>query len=268
MSDIYKVNSADIIGGPGRLVWAPYGTTAPTKISDVMNTTSPYDLVGPWKDLGATTEGIEISRGFETEGFEVDQVLGEVDEDVTGWSHSLSTQLAENTLENRQLALIGSPIVETAPQLGTPTTLVNDVAAGAMILNVTSAAEFAEGGWLQIGTEIIKISKISGNTIYLTEPVKQAYTATENVTPVTELGTKRIGYGTVTDVPLFMLALISQKKDGTLYMAVFRKVKVSGDEKTQNFAKGKRTLPLNLKAFPEDGVAQDENVYYEIEQVR
>jgi hypothetical protein len=137
-----------------------------------------------------------------------------------------------------------------------------------MILNVTSAAEFVEGGWLQIGSEIIKISKISGNTIYLTEPVKQAYTATENVTPVTELGTKRIGYGTVTDVPLFMLALISQKKDGTLYMAVFRKVKVSGDEKTQNFAKGKRTLPLNLKAFPEDGVAQDENVYYEIEQVR
>lgn len=268
MPDIYKINSKNIVGGPGRLVWAPFGTAAPIKISDVMDTNAPFDLTAPWKDLGSTNEGIEVTRGFDTEEFSVDQSMAPVDEDVTNWSHTLATQLAENTVENRQLALIGGPIVETPAVLGTSTTTTAAAAVGATILSVTSSAEFIAGGYLKVGSETLKISSISGNTIHLLEPLKNAAASGDTVSPVTSLGTKRIGFGTATNIPLIMIALISQKKDGTLYMSVFRKVKVSGDEKTQNFSKEKRVLPLALKAFPDETAPVEENVYYELEETR
>lgn len=267
MRELYKVNSSNIIGGPGRLVWAPHGTTAPVAISDVMDL-STFELKAPWKDLGATNEGIETSRGFDTEDFEVDQVKGPVDSDITSWTHGISTQLAENTIENRQLALIGGPVIESPAALGAATTTTGVLASGATIVAVTSAAAFANVSYLKIGNETLKIESISGNSIYLAEPVNTGAATGAQVFPVTALGTKRIGYGTTSNVPMISLALISQKKDGSLYMAVYRKCKVSGDEKTQGYSKNKRLLPLQLQAFPEDNVSESENVYYEIEETR
>lgn len=267
MPELYKVNSGNIIGGPGRLVWAPFSTTAPTTISDVMDLAT-FDLKAPWKDLGATSEGVESSRGFDTEDFEVDQVKGPVDSEITSWTHGISTQLAENTVENRQLALIGGPIVETPPATGTATTTTAAIVAGATIIPVTASAGFTAGKYLKIATQIIKIESISANSLYLSDPIISAAASGASVSPVTTLGTKRIGYGTAGVIPTIRLALISKKKDGTLYMAVYRKCKISGDEKTQGYSKEKRLLPLQLQAFPEDGVVDSENVYYEIEEVR
>lgn len=269
MNSLYKVDASNIIGGAGRLVVAPYGTTPPTKISDVMDT-STFELKSAWKDLGATNEGIEITRGFETEEFEVDQVKGPIDTEITNWTHNISTQLAENTVENRQLALIGSPIIETPPELGTAVDSSKDLAINATIVTFAAApgADFKEGGYLKIDNEVLKINKISGNSIYLAEPLKHAQATGTKVYPVKSLGSKRIGYGAVGNIPEIMLANISQKKDGSLYMAVFRKCKVSGDEKTQTFSKAKRVLPLSLQAFAVEGIAENENVYYEIEESR
>lgn len=269
MSNLYKVNASNIIGGAGRLAWAPYGTPAPTKISDVMDT-STYELKSSWADVGGTTEGIAVTRGFETEDFEIDQVKGAVDTEITNWTHNISTQLAENTVENRQLALIGSPIIETPPELGTSVDSSGELAVNATIVTFAAApgVDFKEGGYLKIGNEVLKINKISGNSIYLAEPLKQAQTTGAKVYPVKALGSKRIGYGSVGSVPEITIVNISQKKDGSLYMAVFRKCKVSGDEKTQTFSKAKRVLPLGLQAFAVEGVPENENVYYEIEEVR
>lgn len=271
MPDIYKVNSDNIIGGPGRLVFKPYDGTFPDSISEVMGTTSPYALADGWIDLGATNDGITTSRSFDTEDFEVDQVVGAVDTDITSWEHTLETNLAENTVENRQLALIGGTIIESPPVLGTPTTLTGPVGINATILSVTSAADFAAGGFVDItegeNTETRKIARIEGSTLYLASPLENAYTVTAAVAPVTELGYKRIGYGTVQNVPFHTYALISQKKDGTLYMCVIRKAKIQGDDKEQTFGKEKRLLPLQLTAFPVDDVLEEENVYYEIDQV-
>jgi len=267
---LYKVTAKNIVGGAGRLVWAPFGTTPPEKIADVMATAEPYDLKGPWKDLGATKEGIEISRGFETEEFEVDQLKGPVDTEITNWTHALNTQLAENTIENRQLALIGGPIIETPPELGTSVDTTGELAINATIVTFAAApgADFKAGGYLKIGSQVLKINKISGNSIYLTEPITQAQPTATKVYPVKSLGTKRIGYGSVSNIPEIMVANISQKKDGGLYMAVFRKCKVSGDEKTQTFSKEKRVLPLGLQAFAVEGLPESENIYYEIEESR
>lgn len=271
MADIYQVNSDRIVGGPGRLVFKPYDGTFPQSIADVMGTTAPYALAEGWQDLGATNDGITTTRSFDTEDFEVDQVVGAVDTDITSWEHTLETNLAENTVENRRLALIGGTIIESAPVLGTPTTLTADVAVNATILKVTSAADMAEGGFIDItegdNSETKKIARIEGTTVYLSSPLENAYTVAAAVAAVTELGYKRIGYGTVQDVPFHTYALISQKKDGSLYMCVIRKAKISGDDKEQTYGKEKRLLPLQLTAFPEDNVPQEENVYYEIEQV-
>jgi len=269
MNDIYKVDSKNFVGGPGRLVTADMSVPAPQAISDVMDLASPYNLKEGWKDLGATNDGISISRGWDTEDFEVDQVMGAADTDVTSYEHSLETQLAENTIENRQLALNGGTIIETPAAVGTGQVLGGALAAGARIVTLsTTDTAFKAGGWLRLGSsELVKITSVNGTTINLDTGVSKAYTTSDQVYPVTELPSKRIGYGTVMEVPFKRYALISQKKDGSLYMAVIRKAKVSGDSKEQAFNKQKRVLPFQLQAFPEDGVAQEENVYYEIEQV-
>lgn len=268
MTDIFNVNSKNFVGGPGRLVVADMSIEAPEAISDVMSTTAPYNLTTGWRDLGATSEGIAISRGFETEDFMVDQVMGAADTDVTGYNHTLSTNLAENTVENRKLALVGGQIIETAAAVGTEQALAGALAAGALKVTLTTEdPQFKPGGWIQLaGGELKKIASVNGASIGLEVGVEKPYTAGDTVAPVISLPTKRIGYGTDGNIPEKRYALISRRKDGTLYMAVIRKAKVTGDDKEQSFSKEKRLLPLSLAAYPEDGAPQSENVYYEIEE--
>lgn len=271
MAEFYKVNSEKIVGGPGRLVVKDYDGTFPEKISDVIDVTDPYDLKAGWIDLGSTNDGITTSRGFDTNDFEVDQVMGVVDQEITGWTHTLQTTLAENDVENRQLAIIGGQIIETPPVLGTATTLTGALGIGATIISVTSAVGMTAGGFINLSeggkVETKAIARIQGNTVYLKSAVSNAYTVAAAVAPVTELGSKRMGFGTVDNIPFKTYAVISKKKDDSLYMCVIRKAKVSGDDKEQAFGKDKRTIPLALNAFPVDDVPQDENVYYEIEQI-
>lgn len=267
MADIYSVNAENIVGGPGRLVFKTWDGTYPEEISDVMDPINPESLLNGFQDLGATVEGITISRGFETEDFSVDQVSSPVDTDITGWTHTLATTLAENTVENRQLTLIGGRIIETAPVLGTATTTSTPIAVGGTLLNVADVAGFTPGGYLSINGTTYLISSISGSSINIERPVTEAIESGANIFPVTQLGTRRIGYGTPSLIPTLTLAIISKKKDGSLYMAVFRKCKVTGDEKEQVFSSAKRTLPLSVAAYPDGTVDSNENVYYEIEQV-
>lgn len=265
--DIYSVNPKNIVGGPGRIVVKPFDGNYPDTIAEVMATNPPHDLTAGWNDVGATNDGITISRGFDTEDFSVDQVSGAIDTDITEWTHTLETNLAENTPENRKFALVGSEIIETPAVLGTATTLTAATAAGATILNVGDATGFVEGGYLQVGEDVKKIARIQGTSIYITQAAATAYDAATAVTAITELGTRRIGYGAVNDVPYYTIALISKRKDDTLYMAVFRKCKVTGDDKEQTFGAEKRLLPLSLAAYPDGDAPQNENVYYEIEQM-
>lgn len=266
MADIYKVNSDKIVGGPGRLIVKAWDGSYPESIEDVINLNT-YDLIGSYRDLGATSEGITISRGFETEDFNVDQMSAPVDTDITGWTHALSTILAENTPENRQIALAGDTIIETAPTLGTSTTTTTQTAIGGTILNVTSVAGFSAGGYLQLNGTAYRIAAVSGNTVTLERQVTELVASGASVTPITELGTRRIGYGTVSVVPFYTYVLISKKKDETLYMAVFRKCKISGDETEQTFGTGKRLLPMASNCYPDGNLGEGDNVYYEIEQM-
>ncbi|OTW86371.1 hypothetical protein BK702_15205 [Bacillus thuringiensis serovar cameroun] len=269
MAELFKVDSTKIIGGAGRFVTAPYGSKLPAEIEDLIDTAT-YELKGAWKDVGATQEGIKITRSYDEEEIEVDQVQGAVETAITKWSHDISTSLMEYTIENRQLALIGGQIVQKAPKYGTAVKTKGELGIGATIITLATApgAEFKVGGYVKVANQVNKIVAIQGSSLTVETAIPAAITEGVDITPIITLGTKRIGYGTVTDAPMLSAALISRNdKTGALSMVVFYRVKVSGESKEQNWSKEKHQIPLGLKAFAENGVATNENVYYEIEQV-
>lgn len=265
--NFYQINSKLVYGGPGRLIVAPYGTARPTKISDIMNL-SDYSLQPGWRDLGSTSDGISPKRGFKTNDMTVDQSLQPVDQSMDTWNNSLSTKLAENSVENRQLALIGSIIESVAPTLGAATTLSADVVAGATVLTLTAVDGFSVNTYVQVGDEIKKIALIDAvnKKITLSSPLTEAHATTDSIAPVTELGYKKISYGAPSEVPTFLMALLSQKKDGSIYCAVWYKCKVSGDDAEQNFDNKERTIPLSVNCYTEDDLPEDSNMMIEFDQ--
>jgi len=101
------------VRGAARILAADDDQTHPTTLSDVIVLTSggtQYDAQTGWTDLGATLTGINISINHSEETFSVDQVLGDIDSLPVSWECSVSTALAENTLEHFQLAWEGSEI--------------------------------------------------------------------------------------------------------------------------------------------------------------
>lgn len=103
------VNDDSFIRGAARLLWAGTTVSFPSKIADVINM-STYDAATGWNELGATKTGVQISINNSEESFDVDQILADIATQPTGWEMSVSTQLAEMTLERLQVAWEGSSI--------------------------------------------------------------------------------------------------------------------------------------------------------------
>ena len=265
-NSMYKFDKKNIQGGAGRLIVGEDTTKRPDKISDVMDLET-FELKEGYKDLGATTEGIQQSRGFETEDVEIDQSTTPIDTSITNWTNAISTTLMETHTENRQLAMCGGSIKETAATLVTGTKLSAAIAKDARLLKVTSAADFKEGGFAKIADETIQIASISNNIITLKKGVSAPVEADADVTPIKELGTKAISYGAPSSIPAKQLVLISQREDGTFLMIVYYEVKLNGDSVETTFDKNKRTMPIGFVAFAQDDLPEDENVFKEIEQV-
>lgn len=110
-----SVTPTSFIRGAARILVAPIGQTFPTKIADVIALASTsavalYDAASGWTDLGATKTGITITINNSEETFDIDQVLGDIDSQPTGWEVSVGTALAEFTPEKMQVAWEGSAI--------------------------------------------------------------------------------------------------------------------------------------------------------------
>lgn len=116
MGDFHRTNLSDpwaTVKGAARLLVQPLDSTFPDEINDVIITASggtQYDAVGDWEDLGATKTGVTISTNNAEETLDVDQILGDIASDPVNWEATVSTALAENTLEHIQLAWEGSDI--------------------------------------------------------------------------------------------------------------------------------------------------------------
>jgi len=271
-SNVMKWNKAEILGGPGRLVINDDISLRPTKISDVMDLTAPFALKEGWRDLGATQEGINISRGFDTEDFEIDQSVQPIDRTISSFTTSLSTTLAQDSINNRQLAMIGGTIKENAATLGEPVTLTAPTLIGAKVIKVGAVTGIQKDGFVIVGDETRQVANVDAGTktVTLKKSLEKAHEADtleqKSVTPVTELGTKEIGYGAPSEIDHFQTAIISKMDDGTLRLTVFYDTTLSGDEVETTYGKDKKVLPIGLTAFPVDDLPEDENVFKEFQQ--
>jgi hypothetical protein len=111
----------NLLGGAVRILWAPAAGTGaasvPDSMADVIDMEDPYAAVTPWADLGATKESFTYSRGFDTSGYEIQQVAGNVIEEITDITRSIEISYADFRPEHLQM-------IENAPA-------VADVAAAA-----------------------------------------------------------------------------------------------------------------------------------------
>jgi hypothetical protein len=107
----------NLLGGAVRVLFAPVSAPLPADIGDVIDMVTPYAAVTPWKDFGATKESFTYTRGFDTEGFEIQQVPGAILEDITSLSRTISVSVAE--LRDDLLAMIEQGTIATDVAAGT-----------------------------------------------------------------------------------------------------------------------------------------------------
>ena len=108
MAEFFSTNIGNdtFIRGAARLMWAGTTIAFPTTIGDIINLSSYAPQTG-WNDLGATKGGITISRNNTEETFDVDQILADIDSRPVTWEQTVSTQLAEASLDRMAVAWSG-----------------------------------------------------------------------------------------------------------------------------------------------------------------
>lgn len=99
-----SVNSANLVLGPARIYWAPFGTTEPadaTVTSDGWLTPPP----SPWTDFGGTDGGVNLEVDTTYTDLQVDQIIMAVGARLTEMKMSVAAGLAEITNANINEAL-------------------------------------------------------------------------------------------------------------------------------------------------------------------
>lgn len=94
------------------------GTTPSVTITETQQGIGQWDVVlgSGWTELGSTRSGAQIMRNNTEDQLDVDQIYGSILGVPNEWEMTVSTQLAETTLENIQLAWEGGTITVDATQ--------------------------------------------------------------------------------------------------------------------------------------------------------
>lgn len=102
------ITVSNLIQGPGTLYYGTFGATEP---ADAAINSTP--AASAWSDVGGTSDGVTIEIARDYAELSVDQTVDVPDRRLTKRDFSISTNLAEPTLE--MLALISN---DTAPTTG------------------------------------------------------------------------------------------------------------------------------------------------------
>ncbi len=257
-------SAANITGGAGRLVWAPYGQAIPEKISDVIDLAT-MELKPGYKDFGYTDGPIEVSRSVETTDVEVEQSDVPIDSYVSGGAHSVTASLKEQTIENKQIAMMGARIVDIAEVLGTATTTTAQAAVGAVVIPVTSTAGIEVGGQIKLtGGQYREVTAINALNVSIDRALTVQVASGASVSPVVQLASRKLSFGSKNQRQAMQVVLLSQTRQGEKCMSVFYNAKVSGEEVTLAYGKEDRVVPLNLTAFPDLGRDSNDDVFFEL----
>lgn len=92
------------------------GTTPAVAVTRTTAGFGLYDPVGLWTDLGSTSGGVDIARNNTETQIEIDQILASVATIPDEWEMTASTQFADTTLENLQMAWEGGTIAVDVSQ--------------------------------------------------------------------------------------------------------------------------------------------------------
>jgi hypothetical protein len=99
----FPYNISDLLVGAVRILYATTAEPIPTSISDVIDMESPYAAQTGWVELGATRESFTYTRGFETEGLEIQQTSSVLFEEVTNVTRTIEVSMAEFNAANLAL---------------------------------------------------------------------------------------------------------------------------------------------------------------------
>ncbi len=112
----FPYNIDNLLGGAVRILYGKadgVGAAAiPESIDDVIAMVAPYASKSGWTDLGATKESFSYSRSFDTSGYEIQQVAGNVIEEITDIARSIEVSFADFRPEHMQM-------IENAPAVAT-----------------------------------------------------------------------------------------------------------------------------------------------------
>lgn len=90
----YDLN--ELLGGVVRVVLQPYDDAAiPDSPIDIFDQVAPYETNGDFADLGATTDDFTYGRALEVSGYEIQQVQGNVFEEVADSTRTVSVPMAQ-----------------------------------------------------------------------------------------------------------------------------------------------------------------------------
>lgn len=93
-------SATNLISGPGELYWGAFGAAEPADTATGTAPTAP-----DWTDVGATSDGVTMTVAREFFRLTMDQAVDSPGRRVTERDVTISTNLAEITLENLALAL-------------------------------------------------------------------------------------------------------------------------------------------------------------------
>lgn len=109
----FPYDIANLLGGAVRILYADVDEPVPVTMTDVILMEAPYTAQTGWTDFGATRDSFTYTRGFDVEGWEIQQLAGNVIEEVTDLSRTIEISAADLRPEHLAMIEAQTATVET-----------------------------------------------------------------------------------------------------------------------------------------------------------
>lgn len=95
MSDALPYDINQLAGAAARVVIAPASADLPAALSDIFDQKSPYGVVAPWWNVGATSGPLAVGRNITLAGYTIEQAQGTLLEEPTEVQYTVQVPFAE-----------------------------------------------------------------------------------------------------------------------------------------------------------------------------
>lgn len=99
----FPFDANNLAAGPGRFLYALGSVTIPTKVTDIIDSETPYAPKTGWVDGGGTVDAPSLARNLTVQGFQYQQSTGNVVERPTDIERSVTVPFGELTPETLEI---------------------------------------------------------------------------------------------------------------------------------------------------------------------